>query len=321
MVGAELDRFVSDEVGSLIRKYLEASPPSELFHYTDEHAMLQIFERGRLWAGHIDFMNDFGETAHAIDLFATRMAPYLSPDGKPESLRDMLVQAELVNCTGGYLVSLSEEGDLLSQWRAYGADGRGYAVQVDPGAIASTLDLFENDEDKGADRQRDDAGRALDDLMGPVLLRCIYDDAEKEDILEAVRQLLKRVQSHAGSKVRLLIPTVAPHLLRLITLCVLAFKSSAFREEREWRLVWIGSVDKMSRGESGILRYRSSRYGLSPYLDWPIRSAEVWKAIPSVTCGPRVDRERMRKVFPQFIAWLGFPKESVELRFSEATYR
>ena len=110
---------------------LPETPPPVLYHYTDAHGFMNIVESKELWATNVLYLNDASEIRYAHDL-AREFVATLAPDSVIyRALRKGL----------GYLSSLMEEGnvdifiscfcgkpDLLSQWRAYGRNGTGFAL-------------------------------------------------------------------------------------------------------------------------------------------------------------------------------------------------
>src|SRR5215211_7755183 len=121
----------------------ETAPSAVVYHYTNAAGLLGIISTGQLWATDIEFLNDAEELTYAraavlADLRA-RADEIAPPEtGSEDGLRaDVLrsIAEELEYPPQGepsstyhiYATCFCEDGDLLSQWRAYGGDG-GYAI-------------------------------------------------------------------------------------------------------------------------------------------------------------------------------------------------
>jgi hypothetical protein len=93
-----------------------------LFHYTTIAGLMGIIESKSLWASQIQYLNDSLEFNPAIDI-ARKNIENPSWIGKsedyefllPKMANDLGFAEDLKIC----VCSFSEEGDLLSQWRAY----------------------------------------------------------------------------------------------------------------------------------------------------------------------------------------------------------
>lgn len=108
-------------------------PQGELFHYTSMDGLKGMVAGKALWASNIEFLNDSTEFKHGEkvlkDVVTTRKR---SVRGDRRCFFDELdkypcfFQVEDV-----FLVSLTEEGDLLSQWRGYTPSGSGFSIGLD----------------------------------------------------------------------------------------------------------------------------------------------------------------------------------------------
>jgi hypothetical protein len=121
----------------------EARAPLYLYHYTDFAAALNILRStGVLWASEIKSLNDLKEGGHALEVMHAAIG----------SMRDLHSRNDWYKCplamslqieshdeyeSGYTVVSLCEERDQLSLWRAYGNRGRGIAIGLDTVAITN----------------------------------------------------------------------------------------------------------------------------------------------------------------------------------------
>lgn len=106
------------------------------YHYTDAAGLLGIIQNGRMWATDLRFLNDPSEGAflpeRVLELMRSKSGGVTAAElqiinGVEAALHKPRSQS------GTYCVSLSANGDLLSQWRGYGSFGKGYAVGLNLG--------------------------------------------------------------------------------------------------------------------------------------------------------------------------------------------
>ncbi|MBI2528543.1 MAG: DUF2971 domain-containing protein [Candidatus Rokubacteria bacterium] len=261
-----------------------------LYHYTSPTGALGILASGSVWATNIFFLNDATELTHAADV-ANAVLQTLSEqerDSERRSLLKMLQQNPspdkmwLPPWEHPYVFSLSEDGDLLSQWRAYSRDG-GYAIGFHSGGLAEI----------GFDPGVTDTIEASRDWR-IFLTKCVYDEAEqRERVREIIAQIVDDAlgilrsgtdpgmtwdvgawaSARANDTFRTMLANIAPTL-----------KHSTFREEREWRLVAI-AVD----GARPTIAWRASGSILIPYAPLPFGPVENF--IAEVHVGPSSQME------------------------------
>ncbi|WP_434042996.1 MULTISPECIES: DUF2971 domain-containing protein [Sorangium] len=101
--------------------------PTTIYHYTTIAGLIGILGRRELWASDCRFLNDGAELSYARELFFAEVdkfdLPQLEDGGYRVAWRTRESSYVFVAC-------FCEEGDLLSQWRGYGAD-HGYALGFD----------------------------------------------------------------------------------------------------------------------------------------------------------------------------------------------
>ena len=99
-----------------------------LFHYTTQEGLLGIIDTKSLWMTSVRHLSDSTEFAYTVELVRENLNRKLRAErgpfnnyygailGKLDVLKDMTL----------FVGSFSEEGDLLSQWRAYTSNGIGF---------------------------------------------------------------------------------------------------------------------------------------------------------------------------------------------------
>lgn len=209
---------------------------------------------------------------------------------------------------------LSKEGDLLSQWRGYAADATGVAI----GFSRQYLDWFaENSRGPGT--------------PGFNLMEVQYDPkAHEEEVTPTYRQIRQWIDAGAfklpGFRTLLDMRTEeeieqerkeiqkAHSSLSITVLSLFSklflLKSSAFREEQEWRL--------LSYFLSGheMCSYRTLQDRVIPYRSYEFIQHEL-QPIAEIVLGPK--HLTPTNVIEGFLKQCGY--DSVRVRRSDATYR
>lgn len=121
---------------SKLKDALKLSPvgsieePPVLYHYTTANGLKSMVEKGSLWTTPSPFLNDIREFHLGLGVFtraATKLATTHSDVGT--RVKQCLKWLRRFSTPSAmWLTSFTLQPDELSQWRAYAADGYGYAV-------------------------------------------------------------------------------------------------------------------------------------------------------------------------------------------------
>jgi hypothetical protein len=111
-------------------------PSGPLYHYTTGNGLIEIIKSGELWATQVACLNDSSELLYPIELLVSKVC---AKSKSPISLEEgfLLKQIEkglsapTIDTEGRFIACFSEDGDDLSQWRAYGGGEGGYAIEFD----------------------------------------------------------------------------------------------------------------------------------------------------------------------------------------------
>jgi hypothetical protein len=108
----------------LLDRFVNERPSGLLYHYTGANGLIGILKDRKLWATDHRHLNDRKEHRIGATLLQEEFGRR-SFDPKNQTVFDSLV----AHTRRGYFVlSFSEWGDLLSQWRAYCPGGYGYSL-------------------------------------------------------------------------------------------------------------------------------------------------------------------------------------------------
>lgn len=261
-----------------------------LWHYTDDQALHGMLVNGEVWFCDPRFMNDARELVHFAELLvrATSSAAYnvrqhwldAGRDGKtldaligrwasviarwPQHPQTFDQSRYTFKDERFYLFCLSEEGDQLSQWRAYG--GGMYCVGFD--------------------------WQALEKATGSELFKVDYDQEPRQSEISTIEGSLRRFAKH-GIDGEVLEYGAGEFMLQIPFRRFVATKHPGFQEEKEWRLV--------RRGEGDISPSFHPRGYLVPMLkvklfaeadEQKTRAAKINAVLHSVRIGPSLDKDR-----------------------------
>jgi len=238
-------------------------PDSRLYHYTSLAGLIGILESRSLWASGIRYLNDGAEFTYAVDLLADALdeAVVRRPDLASvfEIPRRSLFHYDDGPGAGTgdvFVVSLSEDGDTLSQWRAYCPPGAGVSIAFDVGhlKVLALEQTFRFD-------------------------RCVYDPTEQRGMVarlidgfipaaERAAMAFDDDQFYAASDFLSHFELVAPFL-----------KHPSFAEEREWRVV-------VQNTRASSVKFRAVRTLLVPYMGFSLQMSSGRLPISHVVIGP-----------------------------------
>jgi hypothetical protein len=200
--------------------YFELCSPPVLWHYTSPSGLAGVVSTGEVWATVIHYLNDEREFQHALDLFRKAIdsvAKEQSPSAQTalSAAKDSLNQISGVNVC---VFSLSEYGDLLSQWRAYCPPDGGYSIAMRTAILSGILEK-----------------------QGFRLVKCTYDESfqfaiAKHMMEEFAIEYTQKYGQEDCTVERFRAELSSPLLYKICSVAP-CFKHPSFAEEREWRAI------------------------------------------------------------------------------------
>ena len=278
--------------------------PSEgelLYHYCSPHTFLTICDTKRLRFSDLFSMNDFMEVHWGYWVWQQAAGSLLDEVGK-----DFLDAIDgVIHASGVKALALascmSRKGDVLSQWRAYGADGTGYSIGFEATELVQL---------------------AIQPL-------CVEYDVNKQ--MEEVKAFIRgihEVETEEGVKQG---PDFIHTCLRL-AFDLTSFKNPAFVEEDEVRLIHMlnfepsnGSLRLVDPGGTAFgqpsraqdVGFHISRSTPVAHLDIPFTANARPCPIAEVVLGPK--NESMLAGVSVMLETVGLA--DVNVRKSKASYR
>jgi hypothetical protein len=201
-----------------------------LHHYTDAFGAFGIISSNSLWATATQFSNDLSEIEYAVSIASEVIEETWAGKKNLSSWEKVLVDHLVQLCrtplhTFGqpFIVSFCEDGDLLSQWRAYGS-ASGFCLAFCPLVAGESVGLV--------------AKRGFRTMVK----RIIYDeDKQRERLCFLLRHLTKLVNgfsfpvdSAKGAAAHIELSLI---LILEMTDWACVVKHKAFSEEKEWRII------------------------------------------------------------------------------------
>ena len=257
---------LSPGLAALTAALYAKQPDWNLYHYTSLAAMMSIVESRKMWASEIRYLNDSQELRHFENSIsgAVRDAEKRT-DETSEIVRQFgaWLKERVEKGPMAFVVSLSERGNLLSQWRGYCPHGQGVSLGFGPAGLVRAAA----------------AG-------GFTLGRCIYDMKSHNGIVVQVLNLVVQDaravgpsnQFHPSQSYHGFFQEIEGHILRIAAL----LKHPSFSEEQEWRAV----SKPISHYVTNPICYRVGRTTLVPYLEWPLAEPDGVIDLPHVIVGP-----------------------------------
>lgn len=232
-------------------------PPEHIFHFTTQAGILGIIQSREMWATQVHFLNDKHEVFLTFKLLEKELKRRIGSCQAP-AMRSLLVDIKknLKRVDQGHIciASFCEQDDLLSQWRGYGNQGKGYAIGFDLAEL-----------------------RKIARLQHFVLWPCVYNVSLQLELVNYLieswlREFCDKKLAH--EQMQKIIDVSTGQLAPIL-------KDESFSEEKEWRLV---SSTLTSRTPG--FAFREGRYSLIPYYKFAIITPTGKDCIKNIVVGP-----------------------------------
>lgn len=278
---------------SLPNKFKYDSVKGLIYHYTTLSGAINILKNGCLWASCSNYLNDYSEISVTIDGFIQYLKNLCETTNKKDEkifidrILEYYNSPSRINKNQVYIISFSEDKDLLSQWRAYSEDGYGVSIGFDINQLdlsyAKDIEDFKN--------------------VKPYLLPVEYNDSElKKFFLRLYKYTIAgpRIEDTNYYSIDKVLEKIVKFdhrtemnlktfkILERMSAC---FKNDGFKEEKEWRIVKFDQTyKKLNEGFGEDFNVRISGKQLIPYYEIPINR----NSIKEIIIGPKNNYENMQ---------------------------
>ena len=231
-------------------------PPEIIYHYTTQKGILGILPTRSMWATQVHFLNDRNEVFLTFKLLERELRRMVT-ESKSAEHRSLLneIRHNLSNVDQTHIctVSFCEAGDLLSQWRGYAAQGKGYALGFD----LSQLSVIAKQQNF-------------------VVWPCVYSPSIQLELVKYlidcwIEKFSEKMLSHEK-----MIEEINASICKLAPI----IKDESFMEEQEWRL-----VSSATGGEKNMA-FREGVFSLIPYLNFNLCDNNSKDCIKEIVVGP-----------------------------------
>ncbi len=254
-----------------------------LYHYTDAAGLKGIIENQEIWFTSIFHLNDPSELRHGLKCAVYELRNRRGIAGQQgdtvtqwvcDDVERFVTAPELISEFGFFVASFSRAPDDLGQWRAYGDDGRGFAIGFAPS-------LFAVDQTVSAPNPGDNI------FVAPVTYG---DQATRQQQGEAITTALDYIKDAIKDPIKKdsdQIKRFIVHMRRELLVCLIwnsiVTKHDAYSSEREVRLIILGRRCSFTRIET-----RTRKSELVPFIRSPIQR-KIQRSISKIIIGPAAE--------------------------------
>ena len=236
-----------------------------IYHYCSADTFGKILDSKAMFLTSTAVMNDTMEVLWFKQIFYNEIKKYNT--AKYSSLYNFVLNNIVLNINHCYICCFSEEGDLLSQWRAYADDGRGFSIgfSIEDMEIEKKIPYYNvfNKETIG-------------------IYNVIYDIEEQKRTINEQLELIFNKSS------RDIISGIA-----YLSLYAKVFKNPFFREEKEWRIIHTPLITSDAKhedikimGNISECNFRFTKFGMWPYFKWDFANKKKCP-ISEIIIGPQ----------------------------------
>jgi hypothetical protein len=269
--------------------------PESLFHYTNFKSISGIVESNNLWATDFQSLNDATELVHGARLLVDELEKHGNETGGDKSVL-LNKLANYYKEHGDtyrsffetYIISFSEDSDMLSQWRAYSDQAKGCCIEFNFTDSRLFTIVSEN------------TPWVLE------VLPVIYDESLQRKLIKSgIQKMLGYLDSTAWSIQKLANSSemeqgvVLGLLMHSFEPFITAFKHAGFSEEKEWRAV----VSCASNLTVTKKKERQTDSGTASYLECIFMQgddASVWQReflpITGIKHGPLAEEDTIENI-------------------------
>lgn len=280
--------------------------PNVIYHYCNVQGLKGIIEEKVIWLSDVRYCNDYMEHNWLKEKYDCKI-DFLRSQEASDFHNALAAEKAKYREHLAFVACFSMQSDLLSQWRAYAEDGAGFAIGFNPRYFnfSPSLPTYGSDA-----------------LVTHGLLPVCYEEIEQDQlvqhILDEYRQ--KSLSAQSPDDVR----KVAEACYFNLQMISLSCKNPAFKEEKEWRIVYRPTI---SRGDSGLevfggnsnIFFRTSKHNIIPYFRFSFAEERDVQPVTEIILGPKRCLTDECDVLSLFLERHG--SSCGRLKSSSATYR
>ncbi|MDQ7016450.1 MAG: DUF2971 domain-containing protein [Gammaproteobacteria bacterium] len=279
-----------------------------LYHYCSIEAFHSIIENKSIWLSLASQSNDSMEGKMLSCMLENKLKKLPPVDMESSSKYDKKLVSEIKSISQakevvcffeemqyGLIFSLSEEKDLLSQWRAYTNDGTGISIGFSKKRLQEELKKH-NEESN------------LEEKIEAKLSRAHYEDPYDDETIDSYVSKLKNLSDENP-------------IIEYMKQNYYILKNSSFSEEKEWRILATVKAHHLNQCKKEVL-FRTRNQQLTPYITMKLHNPE--NLIKKIVLGPK--NKTPIRIIEHLLIREGFLKtheveENSLVTFSKAPYQ
>ncbi|MBC7952054.1 MAG: DUF2971 domain-containing protein [Rhodospirillaceae bacterium] len=291
-----------------------------LYHYCSNDTFLKILVNRELWLSELTLSNDSMEGEWVRKLLLDECHILELPEFIIDSLLCGVEQVLALTSAAGFC--LSENADVLSQWRGYADNGAGVAIGFDREYLVACGEAVKIKSKVNLSKIEYNVDVQRSTILSYMNMFKYYFVSEGELSAKPVEKWSgincnEQIKLHDECS-NFFFP------MRLLSDYLFTLKNPAFAEESEWRLYATlfksasfkidGTLVSEGYADSSAMNFRSCGERIVPYLNLPLGQLG---SVKEVVLGPR--NQTPDVVVRTFLIRMGVPH--VAIRRSAATYR
>lgn len=251
----------------LLDRILSIKPPEILYHYASPGGLYGIITNKSLWTTNIHYFNDSSEFSYAINIAKNLLTYDSRLKIEPEFIKMINSHMSSISKVQKFVFSLSECGDLLSQWRGYCPTTGGYSLGFDPNKLSEI------------------ASKNHEFYLYP----CQYDRSIQEALIREV--LTEAFENYQVVKQNFSTPEDISRMCwgqftSKFGVVAAIVKDPSWSEEKEWRL-----ASHPLPITHPNFKMRVGKYNLIPYLELALGDTPEQWPFKNVIVGPNLHQE------------------------------
>jgi hypothetical protein len=292
----------------------ELTPPDVLYHYTTLDAFRQILTYRKLWGTHLRYLNDRSEWLHLWDLLKAKVLEIPAPDAASVQIRHEMVGKieRYVEAQGPqeniFVTCFCKCGDLLSQWRGYGAGTDGISIGFKAKEIRDLHQVQDGFSFVKVLYDTATTGEVIRGLWADAFTKLVAE--YPNNWYKSDTEIRRRLDS--SENLRQFMDTTARQSIEV--------KHDGFRGEREWRAYRIISANDLSD-----VLFRTGNLGLTPYIEMditdPASNEKQLPLISEIICGPTYHESETLYAVKSILQKIGFEEDQVPVRMASVPLR
>jgi len=269
-----------------------------LYHYTSLEGLEGIVSGNDLWLTHTQYCNDDEELTHGLSLTRQVIAEQAESgdDRRKEYLNKLLKLLERPELDAVYVCCFCEKDDLLSQWRAYAANGGGVSLEFEPARFNYIT------------------GPDCPPSIGLMRFwKVFYPLETQQKIIRSAISYYPQFEPNATTDEH------AQWTAEAIRFFLPTFKNDSFQEEKEWRLIFTPAQGSPAQPSYRVRRGMLVAYYSLKELASNLALQHPKLPITGVRIGPGPNKALNAASTRMFLDRQQYPEIGVDV--SEAPYR